>query len=85
MENKQMEDTSPMVRPTLIKKQVTIQEINNPPMPNTFDVTVTYPSDALPEWFAPLQPILEDQTVNGLDIHIGNGRVRYHITLKNEG
>ncbi|MGH2478115.1 MAG: hypothetical protein ACRDHW_00450 [Ktedonobacteraceae bacterium] len=76
-----MKDTSPMIPPTRVKRQVTIQEINDPPMPNTFDTTVEYPSDGLPEWFAPLQSILEDQTVDGLDIVIGGGRVRYHITL----
>jgi hypothetical protein len=76
-----MGDTSPMIQPTRRKRLVTIQEINDPPMPASFDVTVSYPSDALPEWFAPLQAILEDQTVDGLDIHIGKGRVRYHITV----
>jgi hypothetical protein len=61
---------------------VVIQEINTPPAPNTFDVTTAYPSDALPEWFAPLQPVLEDRTVDSMDIVIGGGRVRYHITLE---
>jgi hypothetical protein len=75
-------DTSPFIKPTRIKKQVTIQEINNPPAPLTFDTTVEYPSDGLPEWFAPLQPVLEDQTVDSMDIVIGKGKVRYHITVK---
>ena len=75
-----MEDTSPFVQPTRVKKLVRIQEINDPPMPNTFDVTVAYLSDELPEWFAPLQPVLEDQTVDSMDITIGGGSVRYHIT-----
>lgn len=79
-----MKDTSPFVPPTRIKRKVTIQEINDPPMPNTFDVTVEYPSDGLPEWFAPLQPVLEDRTVDSLDITIGGGRVRYHISMTNE-
>ncbi|MGH2478124.1 MAG: hypothetical protein ACRDHW_00495 [Ktedonobacteraceae bacterium] len=79
-----MKDTSPMVPVTRIKRRVTIQEINDPPMPNSFDTTVEYPSDDLPEWFAPLQSILEDRTVDGLDIQIGGGRVRYHISMKNE-
>ncbi len=74
-------DTSPFVQPTRVKRQVTIQEINDPPAPNTFDTTVAYPSDALPEWFAPLQPVLEDRTVDSLDITIGGGRVHYHITM----
>lgn len=75
-----MTDTSPFVHPTRIKKRVTIQEINDPPMPLTFDTTAAYSSDALPEWFAPLQSVLEDQTVDSMDIVIGGGRVRYHIT-----
>lgn len=79
-----MEDTSPFIKPVRIKRRVVIQEINDPPMPNTFDVTVEYPSDGLPEWFAPLRPILEDRTVDSLDIVIGKGRVRYHVTLENE-
>ena len=74
-------DTSPLVPPTRVKRHVTIQEINTPPALNTFDVTVQYLSDDLPEWFAPLQPVLEDMTVDSLDIVIGGGRVRYHITL----
>jgi hypothetical protein len=80
MQEEEEKDTSPFVPPTRVQKQITIQEINTPPAPNTFDVTVSYPSDSLPEWFAPLQPVLEDQTVDSLDIIIGGGRVRYHIT-----
>lgn len=76
-----MKDTSPFVKPTRVKKMVRIQEINDPPAPNTFDVTVEYPSDELPEWFQPLQAVLEDETVNSMTINIGNGRVRYEIKL----
>lgn len=77
-----MGDTSPFVQPTRIKRQVRIQEINNPPAPNTFDTTVEYPSDGLPKWFAPLQPVLEDRTVDSMEIVIGGGKVRYKITVK---
>jgi hypothetical protein len=77
-----MADTSPFIQPIRVKRLVVIQEINTPPAPNTFDTTTVYPSDALPEWFAPLQPVLEDRTVDSMDITIGGGRVRYHITLE---
>lgn len=77
-----MKDTAPFITPTRVKRVVTIQEINDPPAPNTFDTTVNYSSDALPEWFAPLQPILEDRTVDGMGIKIGGGRVLYNISLE---
>lgn len=76
-----MEDTSPLVPPVRIRRTVTIQEINDPPSPHLFDTVVEYPSDALPEWFRPLQPVLEDRTVSEMDIVIGGGRVRYHLTV----
>lgn len=50
-------------------------------MPNTFDVKVVYPSTALPEWFAGLQSIVEDETFTAMTITLGNGRVRYHISI----
>lgn len=75
-------DTSPFVKPTLVKKMVRIQEVNTPPAPNTFDITVEYSSDELPEWFAPLQPVLEDETVNSMTITIGGGRVVYKIETR---
>ena len=75
-----LEDTAPFIRPTRVKREITIQEINDPPMPNSFDVTKVYPSDGLPEWFAPLKDVLEDQTVDSLEIVLGGGKVRYKIT-----
>lgn len=73
-------DTSPMVRSRRIKRFIRIQEENVPPS-SLFDTTVEYPSDALPEWFAGLQSIVEDETFTSLDISIGEGRVLYHITI----
>jgi hypothetical protein len=73
------QDTSPLVKSRRIKCFVRIQEINTPPVA-LFDVTVEYPSDGLPEWFAPLQPVIEDETFTSMDINLG-GKVRYHITL----
>ena len=79
-----MEDTSPLVPPVRRKRIVTIQEINDPPSPTIFDTTVTYPSDALPEWFRPLQPVLEDLTVDCMTFVLGGGRVRYHLTVRSD-
>ena len=77
-------DTSPFIKSERIKRLVRIQEVNTPPSPS-FDITVEYPSDELPEWFAPLQPVIEDATFTSMDIHLGAkttpGKVRYHITL----
>lgn len=75
----EQKDTSPLVKPTRHKQTIRIQEINNPPS-SLFDVTVEYPSDKLPEWFAPLQPIVEDSTFTSMDINLGD-RVRYHIEI----
>lgn len=79
-----VEDTSPMIRSRRIKRRVCIQEVNNPPS-RLFDITAEYPSDDLPEWFAGLQSIVEDETFTRLIIFLGNGKVRYHITIKEEG
>lgn len=75
-------DTSPMVKTRRIQRQVRIQETNNPPC-SLFDTTVEYSSDDLPEWFAPLQAIVEDETFTDMRINLG-GRVVYHITLVDE-
>jgi hypothetical protein len=77
--SEQQKDTSPLVKPTRHKQTVRIQEINNPPS-SLFDVTVEYPSDDLPEWFKPLQSIVEDDTFTSMDIHLGD-RVCYHISI----
>jgi hypothetical protein len=77
-------DTSPMIRSRRIKRPIRIEERNDPPMPNTFDTTVEYSSDALPEWFKGLQSVVEDETFTGMVITLGGGRVRYHISLANE-
>ena len=75
-------DTSPMIKSRRIKRRVRIEERNTPPS-TLFDVTVEYPSDALPEWFASLQPVIEDETFTSMVINLG-GRVHYHITIVNE-
>jgi hypothetical protein len=74
-------DTSPMIRSRRIERSICIEERNEPPMPNTFDVKVTYKSTMLPEWFQGLQAIVEDETFTSLMISLGNGRVRYHVTI----
>lgn len=68
-----------MVKSKRIKRLVRIEEKNIPPS-RLFDVTVEYPSDALPEWFAPLQPIVEDETFTSMIINLG-GKVHYHVTI----
>lgn len=77
--SEQKKDTSPLVKPTRHKQTVRIQEVNTPPS-SLFDTTVEYPSDELPEWFAPLQSIVEDDTFTSMDINLGE-RVRYHISI----
>jgi hypothetical protein len=77
----QPKDTSPLIRSRRIKRQVSIREENTPPIA-MFDTTVEYPSDQLPEWFAPLQSIVEDEAFTSMVIYLGNGLTRYHITLK---
>jgi hypothetical protein len=76
------QDTSPMVKSRRVKRLVRIQEINTPSS-ELFDTTVEYPSDDLPEWFAGLQSIVEDETFTSMDINLGD-KVRYHITLKEQ-
>lgn len=72
-------DTSPFVRSRRIKRNIHIQEINTPPS-SVFDIGVNYPSDELPEWFAPLQPIVEDETFTNMEINLGD-RVKYLISI----
>lgn len=72
-----------LVPPTRRKVWVKIQEMNNPPAPNTFDISVAYPSDKLPEWFSHLQPIVEDTTFTSMEINIG--QTCHHITLFQDG
>mgnify|MGYP001609196335 CR=1 FL=1 len=74
-------NTAPMVKSARIKRNISIQEINEPPAPTTFDTTAVYPSDALPEWFAGLQSIVEDETFTSMAINIGRGKVYYRITI----
>jgi hypothetical protein len=73
-------DTSPLVKSRRIKRLVRIQEVNNPPS-SLFDTTVEYPSDRLPEWFAGLQSIVEDEVFTGMIIYIDGRKVDYHITI----
>lgn len=77
--SEQKKDTSPLVKPTRHKQVVRIQEVNNPPS-SLFDTTVEYPSDELPEWFAPLQSIVEDDTFTSMTINLGD-KVAYHISI----
>lgn len=74
-------DTSPIFGPSRrIKRYVEIEEQNDTPMPNTFDTRVSYYSDNLPEWFAPLQPIIEDTSFTRMEITLGDGLVTYQIS-----
>lgn len=75
-------DTSPIVKAKRIKRQVRIEE-KNTPSSWLFDVTVEYPSDALPEWFQGLQPIVEDETFTSMIINLGD-KVHYHVTIVSE-
>src|SRR5882672_1273272 len=79
-----LKDTSPFIRSARIKRQIRIQEVNNPPS-TLFDATVEYPSDELPEWFAPLQAIVEDETFTSMVIFLGAkttpGKVSYRISV----
>jgi hypothetical protein len=75
-------DLSPMIKAKRIKRMIRIQEINTPPA-SSFDVIVEYPSDGLPEWFAPLQPIVEDETFTTMSINL-NEKVYYRITIVHE-
>ncbi len=82
MDIPEKKDLSPMVKAKRIKRMIRIQEINTPPS-SLFDVTVEYPSDGLPDWFAPLQPIVEDETFSSMSINLG-GKVYYRITIVHE-
>ena len=73
-------DTAPFCKTTRRKCRVQIQERNR--YATTFNVTKQYPSDALPEWFAPLQSIVEDTSFTNMIIR--NHDVRYHISIVKE-
>ncbi len=68
-----------MVKSRRIERQVRIQEKNNPPS-ELFDITKIYASTDLPEWFAGLQSILEDETFTSMEINLGN-RVHYLLSI----
>jgi hypothetical protein len=72
-------DTSPLVPSRRIKRHICIEERNDPPI-SLFDTTVVYASDHLPEWFAPLQPIVEDETFTKMLINLG-GKTFYHLSI----
>ena len=83
MEGPKMEeknDTSPFIRSRRIQRIVIIREEGHPPS-KLFDTVVTYPSNSLPEWFAPLQPIVEDETFTSMVINLG-GAVYYKISIE---
>ena len=74
-------DTSPLIRARRIQRMIRIQEVNTSPS-SLFDVTVEYPSNALPEWFQGLQAIVEDETFTGMAITLGEiEKVAYHISV----
>ena len=73
------QDTAPFIRSRRIKRLIRIQEQNTPPV-SLFDVTVEHPSDQLPEWFAPLQPIVEDETFTDMHINLGQ-KTHYHLSI----
>jgi hypothetical protein len=75
-------DTSPLVKSRRITRHIRIEERNDPPS-SLFDITVVYPSDALPEWFAPLQPIVEDETFTKMLINLGN-KTYYRISIADQ-
>lgn len=70
-------DTSPMVPSRCIKKYVQITEHNS--VMKSMNTQVEYESDNLPEWFKPLQPIIEDETFSSMHISLGKD-VHYFIT-----
>jgi hypothetical protein len=72
-------DLSPMIVTRRIKRMVQIREMNHPPS-SLFDVTVQYPSIALPDWFKGLQSIVEDETFTTMTINLG-GRTYYRLTI----
>jgi hypothetical protein len=63
-------DTAPFVISPRFKRVVCIQEVNTPPS-SLFDTTVQYESSELPEWFAGLQSIVEDETFTSMIIYLG--------------
>lgn len=71
-------DTSPIVAPKQVKKIVQITEHNT--ITRSLNTNVEYESGNLPEWFKPLQSIVEDTTFTSMIIVIGNGDVHYIIT-----
>jgi len=82
-------DTSPVFgNAPRHKKLVTIKQVNE--FAPSLDVTAHYPSDELPEWFATLQSIVEDEGFSNrgqIVITLGSddgtgGSVKYHITAK---
>ena len=75
-------DTSPLVKSRRTKRQIQIEERNDPPTA-LFDITVVYPSDDLPEWFRGLQSIVEDETFTKMLINLGN-KTYYHITIADQ-
>jgi hypothetical protein len=79
-------DTSPIFgQSQRHKRKILIEERNEPPMPNTFDTMARYPSDELPEWFAPLQPIVEDASFTSMVILFENRQTksitRYYLSI----
>jgi len=78
--SEQKKDTSPLTKARRIKRLVQISEEHAPPS-SRFDRSVEYPSDDLPEWFAGLQSIVEDEMFTSMEIRINGGEVFYHISI----
>lgn len=76
-------DTSPFIRSRRIQRNIRIEERNIPASP-TFDITVEYPTNELPEWFQGLQSILEDETFKAMQINLNN-RVFYNLNIARAG
>lgn len=77
MSSNQQKDISPMVPYKRYKRRVHIEEKND--IMKSFDTTVDYESDDLPEWFKPLQPIVEDSVFTSMVINLDT--THYHITI----
>lgn len=71
-------DTAPFIRSARVKRLIRIEEKNDGGS-LLFDTIVEYPSNELPEWFQPLQPIVEDHAFTSMVIN--NNSVHYHITI----
>ena len=80
IEEQEALDTSPMVQSMRSKKLVRIIEDNEVMI--YMNTSVLYSSDELPEWFKPLQPIIEDWTFSSMIINLED--VHYKISVEED-